>query len=326
MPKRALSVTTNGSAKPLSAWRGDDEVRRYIQNAKSPNTRRGYARDFARFRSWCDAEGFPSLPADPRTVARYASARARQGKKISHIRRELAAVAFHHKQAGHPSPTSHEAVKATVAGIAREHGSLVTQAPPILVSDLRAMVGACDLNTNRGTRDAAVLLLGFTMALRRSELVALNIADLEIRERGVVATIRHSKNDKLGVGMRKAVLLAEDPTMCATLAVKRWLRISKRFEGPLFTTIVHGDHVRQQRLSAQSVSRIVKRYAKAAGLEEMGFSAHSLRAGFVTSAAQAGKTLATIQQQTGHRSVNVLMGYVRRAVELGDENPTSGLL
>ena len=80
------------------------------------------------------------------------------------------------------------------------------------------------------------------------------------------------------------------------------------------------------RVSDRCCDRVVKRAAKLAGLEEMRFSSHSLRAGFVTQAAQNGKAIPTIQQQTGHKSLNTLMGYVRRAVELGDENPTAGLL
>lgn len=311
---------------PIRPWKGDDRTRHYIANAKSPNTRRGYAGDFRRFQRWCALEGFDALPAEPLTLARYATSRVEEGKKLNHIRRELAAVTFHHKEAGHPSPTAHEAVKRTIAGIAREHGSAVRQAPPILVSDLRAMVRACDLSTKRGARDAAVLLVGFTMALRRSELAALNVEDLEMKERGVVATIRHQKNDPGGKGMRKAVVLADDVELCATLALKRWLRMSGRTSGALFSTVIHGDHLRSTRLSVQGVNRVVKRYAAAAGLEEMRFTAHSMRAGFVTSAAQAGKSLATIQQQTGHKSLNVLMSYVRRAVELTDDNPTSGLL
>ncbi|MEM8608417.1 MAG: site-specific integrase [Myxococcota bacterium] len=259
-------------------------------------------------------------------MARYAAALARAGKKINTIRRPLAAIAHVHKERGLEVPTTHEAVKRTIAGIARTHGSAVTQAPPILPADLRAMVTACDLETLRGCRDVAVLLVGFTMALRRSELVALNVEDLELHERGIVATIRRQKNDKEGKGMRKAVVLAEDPSLCATLAVKRWLRVSKRSSGPLFCTVVHGDHLRDTRLSGQGVNRIVKRYAEAAGLAEMGFSSHSMRAGFVTSAAKAGKSLDAIQSQTGHQSLSTLLGYIRRAVELGDENPTVGLL
>lgn len=325
---RSLPETPLAKAKilPLRPWRGDGDVRRYLENAKSENTRKGYERDFARFQAWCLDEGFSALPATPVTVARYAAALARAGKKINTIRRPLAAIAHVHKERGLEVPTTHEAVKRTIAGIARTHGSAVSQAPPILPADLRAMVTACDLETLRGCRDAAVLLVGFTMALRRSELVALNAEDLELHERGIVATIRRQKNDKEGKGMRKAVVLADDPTLCATLAVKRWLRISKRSSGPLFCTIVHGDHPRDTRLSGQGVNRIVKRYAEAAGLAEMGFSSHSMRAGFVTSAAKAGKSLDAIQSQTGHQSLNTLLGYIRRAVELGDENPTAGLL
>ncbi|MEM8608349.1 MAG: site-specific integrase [Myxococcota bacterium] len=323
VPETAL---TKAKILPLRPWRGDGDVRRYLENAKSENTRKGYARDFARFETWCAEEGFPALPATPPTVARYAATLARQGKKINSIRRPLAAIAHFHKERGFDVPTAHEAVKRTIAGIARTHGSAVTQASPILPADLKALVSTFDLETQRGCRDAAVLLLGFTMALRRSELVALNVEDLELHERGVVATIRRQKNDKEGKGMRKAVVLADDPTLCATLAVKRWLRISKRSEGSLFCTIVHGDHLRDTRLSGQGVNRIVKRAAEAAGLAEMGFTSHSMRAGFVTSAAKAGKSLDAIQSQTGHQSLSTLLGYIRRAVELGDDNPTTGLL
>jgi len=323
---RALVPFEPAKVVPIRAWKGDDDVKHYVQSAKSPTTRKGYERDFRRFERWCLSEGFGPLPASALTVARYASHRAKEGNQLKHIRRELSAITITHRQKNLDSPVSHEAVKATLAGIAREHGSAVTQAPPILVSDLRLMVEACDLNTLRGARDAAVLLTGFTMALRRSELVQLDVEHLEMKERGVVANIVRQKNDKEGVGYRKAVLLAEDTSMCATLALKRWLRVSGRTSGALFCTVTHGDHMRSTRIAGQTVNRIVQRYAALAGLEDMRFSSHSMRAGFVTQRAKDGVPLHTIQQQTGHKSLNMLMQYVRKAVELGDDNPTAGLL
>jgi integrase len=88
----------------------------------------------------------------------------------------------------------------------------------------------------------------------------------------------------------------------------------------------HGDRLTGQRIAGQTINRIVQRAANDAGLEEMKFTAHSLRSGFITHSFNEGKADVVIAQQTGHESMNTLAGYKRRALALGDKSPTAGLL
>jgi integrase len=306
-------------------WRGDSKTADYIENSKARSTRIGYAGDWRRFTAWCRTEGFAAMPADPVTVARYATARAQQGKTVAHIRRELAAIAFVHRDRGHDSPTGNAGVKTVLQGIARSHPYVKKQAPAILPAHLLTMVETLDLNTYRGARDAAVLLTGWVGAFRRSELAAADVEHVTFMERGMLIDVPKQKNHQTESKQKEAVL-AEEPRLCATLAMRRWLRMSELKSGPLFVSVLYGDHLTAQRISGQTVNRVVQRAAEEAGLSEMGFTAHSLRSGFITHSFQQGKVDVVIAQQTGHESMNTLALYHRRATALGDKSPTAGLL
>jgi integrase len=308
-----------------SGWHGDSRTADYIANSKARSTRIGYLGDWKRFTTWCRAEGFASMPADPVTVARYATERAQEAKTVAHIRRELAAIAFVHRDRGYDSPTGNAGVKTVLQGIARSHPYVKKQAPAILPANLLTMVETLDLGTYRGARDCAVLLTGWVGAFRRSELAAADVEHVTITERGMLIDVPKQKNHQSESKVKEATL-AEEPRLCATLAMRRWLRVSELKSGPLFVSVLHGDHLTQQRISGQTVNRIVRKAASDAGLSEMGFTAHSLRSGFITHSFNEGKADVVIAQQTGHESMNTLAGYKRRALALGDKSPTAGLL
>jgi integrase len=216
-------------------------------------------------------------------------------------------------------------VKTVLQGIARTHPYAPKKAPAILPPDLLTMVETLDLNTHRGARDCAVLLTGWTGAFRRSELAAADVEHVTITERGLLIDVPKQKNHQTESKVKEATL-AEEPRLCATLAMRRWLRVSGLKSGPLFVSVLYGDHLTAQRISGQTVNRIVQRAAEEAGLSEMGFTAHSLRSGFITHAFNEGKADVVIMEQTGHVSPNSLAGYKRRALALGDKSPTAGLL
>lgn len=308
---------------------------RYLKNSRAKATRKGYARDFARFARWCDERGLSSLPATPETVANYASHRADQGRKLSTIRREVAAIARQHKL--HPArdaegrplppPTQAEGVRETLSGIARELGSMVDKAPPILRDDLRVMAATFEGGSLRDVRDRAVLLLGWLTVCRRSELIALNVEDFKVTADGAEVLIRRSKNDQEGKGLTKICYYAKrEPELCAVIAAQRWLRLSGHKSGPLFPTIWNNGKVGRGRMDGESVARIVQRAAKRAGIEDRAFAAHSLRAGGISQMAADGVPLDAIKAHSGHKSVAVLLGYIRRAQAWDGKGATAGLL
>jgi integrase len=189
-------------------------------------------------------------------------------------------------------------------------GIAQTAKSPLLPADLRR-ISALLPSGLAGTRDRALLLLGFAGALRRSELVGLNVEDLDFREEGLVITLRRSKTDQEREGRQVGIPYGSDPTTCPFRSVRAWIRASGINAGALFRPVSRNGTLGQSRLSDRSVALLVKRFAEQIGKDASCFSGHSLRAGLVTAAALAGVSDRSIMAQTGHRSANMVRRYVR---------------
>jgi integrase len=186
------------------------------------------------------------------------------------------------------------------------------------------MADLCDLTTLRGQRDRSLLLLGFAGAFRRAELVALTVADLEEVTLGLRVRVRRSKTDQEGQG--SVIPIRRGTTHCPVSALRSWLRAAAITDGPVFRALWKGGvRVRATPLSAGAVAEIVKCYATRVGLDPGQFAGHSLRAGFLTSAAGRGASLWKLRDVSRHRSVDTLAGYVRDA-ELFTDHAGDGLL
>jgi len=129
----------------------------------------------------------------------------------------------------------------------------------------------------KGLRDRALLLLCFAGALRRSELVALNVEDIEETESGLRITIRRSKTDQEGAG--QTIAIVRGSVACPVAAVKAWLQAAGITSGRLFRSVRKGGKTLGGSLSAQAVANIVKAQARAVGLEPTSYAGHSLRSG-----------------------------------------------
>lgn len=281
----------------------------YVAASKAANTMRAYRSDWAEFSAWATWRAFEALPATPETLALYLSDLAGVAK-TSTIARRLAAIGEAHRTAGWPSPTDDPTVKAVWAGIRRVHGTASDGSAPLTVSLLRRVVDALP-DDLAGRRDRALLLVGFAGALRRSELVALDVADLEERHEGLVLRIRRSKTDQEAAGRQVGLPYGSNPTTCPVRSLRIWLEIASITAGPLFRPVNKGGNLGPGRLSASSANRAVQRAVARAGLDPRPYSAHSLRAGLATSAAEAGVSERAIMNQTGHRSLAVARGYIR---------------
>jgi integrase len=165
--------------------------------------------------------------------------------------------------------------------------------------------------TRVGLRDRALLLLGFAGAFRRSELVSLDVADLEFARAGLIVTLRKSKTDQEGNSRRLGIPFGSSETTCPVRSVQAWLEAALITSGPVFRPLDVFDRVQPERLSDKAVARIVKRRAKAVGLDPARYAGHSLRAGLATSAAAAGASERVIMSQTGHRSADMVRRYIR---------------
>ncbi|UOQ68877.1 tyrosine-type recombinase/integrase [Hymenobacter volaticus] len=287
-------------------------VARYVEAGLhgAENTKRGYAADLRSFQDYCEHHQLLHLPAEVTTVAGYVSQMADRGMKLATIRRHVAAIAKLHQLAGQPSPTSHEALNVVLDGIARIVGKRQRQAPAFTVAELKQAIKAMDLTTPTGLRDRAVLLLGFAGAFRRSELVALNVEDVELTRQALVIHMRQSKTNQYGQEEDKAVFYAPSADFCPVRAVQEWITCLNRTTGPLFTRMSRGNQNRpaqpsQNRLTDQSVNDLVQRHL---GIM---YSAHSLRASFVTTAVEAGQSNKAIKNQTKQKTDAMIERYAR---------------
>lgn len=229
---------------------------------------------------------------------------------VATIERRLASLAKAHRTRGYDDPCKAELVKSTLRGIRRSLGVRQKQATAILRDDLFAMLDQLGHQRPKDIRDRALLLLGFATAMRRSELAALNIEDIEFITRGMMVTLCRSKTDQEGQGRKIAVPFGRT-RYCPVTAIKAWLELLGRTSGALFVCINKHGHILERRVSGEAVSLVVKSSIANAGYDPKPFSGHSLRAGFATSAAQAGASTYKIKQTTGHRSDSSLSRYIR---------------
>ncbi len=323
-PSRDLAeFTPNDFAGKVVSDRGDlqrltHRALGHSQNARAESTVRAYRSDWRDFTEWTTKHELGSLPADPLTVALYIEDIAGDaGAKANTIERRLSAIAYAHKLKELPDPTKSPIVSSTWAGLKREIGTKERKALPIETPMLREMLAAVPPGLS-GTRDCALLLGGFVGAFRRSELVALDGEDVSVRPEGIVLTVRRSKTDQEGAGAEVGLPYGEHRLTCPVRSLEAWMQEARISTGPLFRRIDRHGNV-GGRLSPASVDAVVKKYARATGYLKDGdrdpsaptYSAHSLRAGFVTSAAKAGVPEWIIQRQTRHKDLATLRGYIR---------------
>lgn len=298
-----------------------EEATDFARASRATSTVRAYQADWDDFALFCARHDRESLPADPATVALYLTDLARS-KKPSTITRRSAAISVMHQRHGHPSPTTDVAVREIMRGIRRTLGVAVKEAAPLQVADVRRIVDRLDA-TLIGWRDRALLLVGFASAMRASELVAVEVADLEERAEGLVIRKRRSKTDQEGAGVRVALPFGRDASTCPVQALRSWREAGGIDEGSLFRSVSRHGVVSDGALSERAVSLVVKRAVTSIGLDPASYSAHSLRAGFATTAAANGASERAIAAQTGHRSMDVLRRYIRHGTVFTDNAATT---
>ena len=336
-----------------SGTQPSDLVRAYQESELAPATVRSYRVAWGAWLAWHSAR-FPTtsyrawngetvtqsssaLPAAPHAVAEYIAHLAASGSPMATIRHRLAVISRAHMTAGYRSPTADPAVRTTLRGIARTHGSAQRQAAPLLVEHIRTAVHQVMQTTGpRALRDRALLLVGWSCGMRVSELVGLGVADLEWdagASDGCVLWLRRSKTDQEGRG--RGVRLAHGSGLTDPLtALREWetARIelvtphwqNEKLRAALWFELRGDREVTGRPMGQDAVTRLVKRVAGAQGLSPARYSSHSLRRGLVTSLLMAGRSVPAVQSLTGHRSVGTVARYAD-AARLAQESPAEGL-
>lgn len=298
-----------------------------VEAARAPGTRRTYESAWRSWKTWCAGRGIEPMPAEPTMLAAHLAERHGDGVSTSRLTVTVSAIRARHLDAGHDDPTATRGVILTMAGLRRVDAGekAPRQAHPLSTEQVRRMVDGLDRSTLAGKRDAAIILLGFAAALRRSEIAALGVADLSWKSEGVVVHIRKSKRDQDGAGAYVGVVRghgATDPVA----AVHDWVAAAGLDRGdPLFVRVRRGARIETGRpLTGEAINTIVQRAARSAGLADLPISAHSLRAGHATVAAEAGVPVDRLARTGRWADPRTLATYVRPASALADS--TSGVL
>ncbi|WP_460639549.1 site-specific integrase [Larkinella harenae] len=291
--------------------RREQYIRRGLEGAQ--NTVRGYASDLRHYRNWCQQHNLVDLPATSQVLTQYLTAVGPELKWAT-LGRRLAAIRKWHQLMGQPADFEDASLKALLKGIQREHAQPQHQAPAFELETIKNRLRAVETESQgvplfTALRDKVLLLVGFAGAFRRSELVALDTNQVQFDADGAMITQTRSKTNQLGQRETKVFFYSPERALCPVRMLQEWIRVREletgTTDGPLFVRIRKGNQVTTERLSDKAVDRITKQYLG----EE--FSAHSLRASFVTISKLNGAVDSEIMQQTGHKTTEMIRRYTR---------------
>lgn len=254
----------------------------------TPATVRAYRSSWAQFEDWCATRQAQAMPASPRTAAEYLLSRSRE-KALATVGRDRSAIAWRHRIEGHSDPCGSPEVASVMRRVRRESGDQKARKAPARTAEVRAMVATLDTERLINQRDRALILVGFATALRRSELAALAVDDI----------------DALGLPY------GSDPATCPVRALRAWLTASGITEGPIFRPINRHGQLGTSALSGWAVGEVVKRCAMAAGMDPARFGGHSLRCGSITTAIEAGADLPAVLAHARLRRAASITGNLR---------------
>jgi len=331
-----------GELEPLAVARPDtlqaeiDNARAMLAAAKSPATRKAYASDWARFCAFCDARNVEALPARPDIVALFIHVEADAGIAPITLGRRVAAITHHHREVGLTSPSGRDdagVISGMLAGVRRRYARVKEQKAPAEAEVLKAMLATIEGMGVRARRDRALLALGMAGAFRRSELAALQLQDLQFTNTGLRITIPRSKRDQEGKG--QLIAIPEGRFFSPVTLLRHWLHAAsldrpdpvsgKPQQGPVFRRLTRSDVPTGQPITCKTVARLVKTIAAAADLDPALYSAHSLRAGFLTEAAARRANLVKMKDHSFHKSLGTVAEYVRDAA-IFDDHAGDGFL
>ncbi|WP_258043193.1 site-specific integrase [Sphingomonas sp. NBWT7] len=250
----------------------------------------------------------------------FASADADAGTNPRTIGKRISAIAYYHRQAGHAPPNTVPGsgrLLEVLAGIRATHGKPKVRKRAADAAALRHMLDTIQGDGLRAVRDRALLAIGMSAALRRSELVAFDVPDVALVDKGIELLIAKSKTDQTREGV--IVAIPEGKRIRPKALLLAWMAAAGHAEGPLFRRLSRGDQLTADRMSDRAIARLVQRCAAAAGYDPAHYAGHSLRAGFLTEAAANRASIFKMQDVSRHKSVQVLSEYVRSA-ELFDDH------
>ena len=283
------------------------QVNLYTRAALAENTHRSYRVDLAHFR----AHG-GTIPTTAVQLAEYLASAA-DTLAVATLQHRLIAIHRAHLEAGHASPAMDSLVKRTMQGIRRTKGTAQRRVRALVKDDIIELVlTAVKQRPMKAARDAALILVGFAGAFRRSELVSIRKEEITAFDHGVEIHIQRTKTQQ-EKGHTVFIPCAKS-SRCPVKALEKWLVLSGIESGPVFRPVNRHDQIAShEALTPQSVALVLKETmhrAKSADAAKS-VAGHSLRAGYCTEATSIGVATHVIMEQTGHRSSATLAKYIR---------------
>lgn len=295
-----------------------------LSSALANNTRIAYDKGWSCFKDYCEKKKINPFSATPEQVADFIIELATHPSSKSGKTLSMGTVALYrsginkkYTEAGKISPANHPKVNAVFKGLGRIRGTASRQVKALREHHIKKMLDQCGV-TLIGLRDAAIIAIGFAGALRRSEICGLTMDDVEFIKpvkgggpKKMFIYIRRSKTDQQGKGQKIAI--PEGKYLKPIQRLQDWLRASGITRGYLFQTMKRGGKLRGRPMHHSDIPRLIKHYAELIGLDSKEVSGHSLRAGFVTSAAVHHARLDKIMEITRHSNPQTVMRYIRDA-------------
>ena len=309
----------------------------YALRGKSANTRRAYRAGARAWCDWCETNALPCLPGHAADIVAFLAHERGRGMSVNTVDLRRAAIRYMHYVAGLPVPTAEALVGETMAGMHRaaaDAGEAPAKKLAATADILRQLLAPIE-DDLRGLRDRALLLVGFTGALRRSELAGICVEHLEARERGLRITLPHSKGERAGKAVTVAIPHGTTET-CPVRALRHWLEAATIRKGAVFRRIwvppaADGDRspavpcIGTEAIDPRTVARIIQARAVAAGFERLELGGHSLKRGALTTGMDRGVHPTKLKRLGRHKSYAVLDEYLE-AGDPFDGHPLAGAL
>ncbi|MCL9662203.1 site-specific integrase [Paenibacillus hunanensis] len=286
-------------------------IKNVQSESKSSNSKRAYASDWKKFIAFCEHIRVSSLPATEQTITMFCAHMYESNYKRATILRHLNSILAAHRLKGFKMDYL-PSLDTFIKGMKRDRGAKQNGKKAIEIDLLLQLVNLVPKdNSVLSIRDKFVLLFSFSSSRRRSELSSLDVEHIQLQADGLIVYIERSKTDQEGKGESILIPYGQHSSTCPVQAYFNWIEAAQIDSGPLFRPVTKMDKPLAKRLSGASISTIVKKYIDLAGLDSSEYGAHSLRAGFVTTARRKGKADHQIMAQTGHSSSIMLDRYTR---------------
>jgi len=298
-----------------------------MSHERAARTVSAYRHGWARFCNWCSAAGRDPLPASSETLCLYVAACIDEGLRLASVRLYLSAIRHVHVQGKFECPVGRDSeVRRLMDGAARALRERPAGRAPLTPAQVRSMsVWLVRSRSPMAARDRAVIVLGFALGWRGSELSSLDLSDVSFTDRGLRVRLGASKTDQQGKGREAAIPYGRRAVTCPVRVLRAWIDVRGRWPGPLFPAARANRSIGTGRLSCDAVCAIVKRTLDAIGEDASSFGSHSLRAGMATSGAENGASEIAIMQRGGWKNIHTVLRYVRPA-QAFRADPLAGVL